>query len=338
VSSDLLDVVLVPDFSGRAAVTFEARLLYFLASWIEYSGVCGKFPLHLACIGEPPRSVRQLADRCGARITLHPPAGPELGIYANKLRGFEVALETERTLLLDVDIIAISDLSPLARMVPSDAIAAAPNHAAIIREEMWEELYRACGVPPPDTWMSNAGPELVPAGTPGARHPSYNSGVLVVPRGSDLLPIWLEHLRVLGGFRERWTEALRGQNMLVGDEPALATALQVIQRRGIPFKPLPYEFNGRWLHLYRRSPTLREFGLFHMTSSFIHGKTLREKLDPASFAYQRKLLRRYGRHWMRHSTARVRDALRLVPASIDLLELRRKVKHLYDAHLRDLTM
>jgi hypothetical protein len=41
---------------------------------------------------------------------------------------------------------------------------------------------------------------------------------------------------------------------------------------------------------------------------------------------------------MRHSTERVRDALRLVPASIDLLELRRKVKHLYDAHLRDLTM
>ena len=78
------DVVIVPDFSGKAKTTFEARTLYFLASWLECAGKSREFPLHLACIGEPPESVRALAKQCDARISLHAPMGEDVGVFANK--------------------------------------------------------------------------------------------------------------------------------------------------------------------------------------------------------------------------------------------------------------
>ena len=50
----MIDVVTVPDFSGQAARTFEARTLLFLASWMANAGKARSWPLHLACIGQPP--------------------------------------------------------------------------------------------------------------------------------------------------------------------------------------------------------------------------------------------------------------------------------------------
>jgi len=61
----ILDVVTVPEFSGQARHRFEAQSLFFLASWIECSGRAAGFPLHLACIGQPPASVTKLAERLG---------------------------------------------------------------------------------------------------------------------------------------------------------------------------------------------------------------------------------------------------------------------------------
>src|ERR1051325_3921722 len=92
----MFDVVIVPDFSGKRARAFEARTLLFLASWIEFAGRARGFPLHVACIGEPPASVRWLVDRCGALISVHEPVGDGLRGSANKLRGLEVDARTDR--------------------------------------------------------------------------------------------------------------------------------------------------------------------------------------------------------------------------------------------------
>ncbi len=77
------DVVTVPDFAGANAHIFEARALFFLASWMERAGAAKEFPVHLACIGEPPESVRWLAERAGASITVHEPVSILPGRNAN---------------------------------------------------------------------------------------------------------------------------------------------------------------------------------------------------------------------------------------------------------------
>jgi hypothetical protein len=328
------DVVIVPDFSGKASVTFEVRTLYFLASWIEYSGVAGKLPLHLACIGEPPASVRELARRCNAIISLHDKASAQLGVYANKLRGFEVDLQTPRILLLDVDILVLSDLSQLAAVVPEDAISAAPSHSAILLPEVWNELHTRLGVAPPTDRIADFHRTLDMTAAV-TLYPSFNTGVIVAPRSSPLPQLWLEHLAVLGELRERWNPVLKPLNMSVTDEPAFATAIQVLRHRGLPFAPLPDRFNGRWRHLYRRSPRMSDLVVFHMTSSFSYGNNREEKLRPSAWGYQTKLLRRYGKRWLQHSRSHFREATsHLLPASMELLRLRPIFETLYAKHIR----
>jgi hypothetical protein len=336
------DVVIVPDFSGRSSVTFEARTLYFLASWLEFSDASGKFPLHIACIGEPPRSVRTLAERCGAAITVHEPAPPELGVYANKLRGFEVSLQTRRIALLDVDILLLSDLSVLADAVPVDTISANPSHAPILLPEMFDDLYARLGVPPPTERMADfhltldmSESEVAELTRNSDLVPTYNTGVIVAPRDSDLARVWTEHLKVLGEYRDRWNQQLRPYHMAVTDEPAFATALHALRLGGAPFVRLPDKFNCRWRHLYRRTPSMRELVIFHMTSSFAYGKNLEEKLSPAAWGYQKKLIKRYGKRWLRHSGSHARGAVRhLLPASVEVLRLRPIFQTLYDKHIR----
>jgi len=272
------DVVIVPDFSGTARVTFEARTLYFLASWLEYAGASRRWPLHLACIGEPPSAVRRLAERASAIISVHPRAA--LGVYANKLRGFEIAPRTPRILLLDVDILVLSDLSELAAIIPDDAISAGPSHSAIMAPEMWSELYARLGLTPPRDRIPDFHHTLDMAVDPSL-FPSFNSGVVAAPHGSPLVQLWQDHLAVLQAIPDsaqrigQFREGLSAQNpppaLSITDEPPFATAIHLLRERGQPFVPLPDRYNGRWRHLYRRSPSLDQLAVFHMTTSFAYG-------------------------------------------------------------------
>ena len=58
-----IDVVTVPDFQWPASELFEVRTRLFLGSWLENAGAAREWPLHLACIGEPPPSVVVSAAR-----------------------------------------------------------------------------------------------------------------------------------------------------------------------------------------------------------------------------------------------------------------------------------
>jgi hypothetical protein len=335
------DLVIVPDFSGSAKLLFEVRSLYFLASWLEYSELVGEVPLHLACIGEPPESVRALARKCGGTISLHSPVASDLPVYANKLRGFEAPFESNRMLLLDVDILALSSVATIADVIPADAISAATSHGASLTSEMWSELYAALGLDTPVERMSDFHLTLdVQRASAGSSmsatvFPSWNSGVIMVPRESGLPALWQEHLRIVGEFRQQWRGTKRPGNRPITDEPAFATAVHALNARGESFFDLPDQFNGRWRHLYRRSPTMREFVLFHMTGSFTHGRDLEQKLDPHAWGYQKRLLARYGNRWLEHSESRLRDGIRyMAPATLELLHLRSILTTLYRRHIR----
>lgn len=334
-SGAAFDTVVVPDFSGKASVTFEARTLYFLASWIELSRATAAFPLHLACIGEPPPSVRALAARAGARISLHAPAPASLGVYANKLRGFEAPLETGRILLLDVDILVLGDITQLAALIPDAAISAAPSHSAILLPEMWPALHARVGTPMPAHRIADFHRSLAIEGD--AIYPSFNSGVVLAPAGSDLPAVWMEHLAALGELRPAWNEQLQPLGLSATDEPAFATAIYELQHRGTPFVGLPDVFNGRWRHLYRRAPRMADFVIFHMTSSFAYGGTLQEKLAPTAWGYQKKLLRRYGKRWLQKSASHARDAVSyLLPATWELRKLQPVLQRLHTKHVAPL--
>ena len=64
-----------PDFGSAAnRQRFEFRALFLLASWRRLAACARPYcRLHLACIGEPPRSVRALAEECGAVVSTHLP-------------------------------------------------------------------------------------------------------------------------------------------------------------------------------------------------------------------------------------------------------------------------
>ena len=133
------DVVIVPDFLGAQAQVQEGQAILFLSSWLQQYGSESRLPLHLACIGEPPDTVRRLAARAGARISLHAPIGIQDGHHVgNKLRGLEVSVETDRLLLLDVDTLVLNDISPLGHW--TSCLAAAPDDSPKVTDDQWKQI------------------------------------------------------------------------------------------------------------------------------------------------------------------------------------------------------
>ena len=206
-----LDVVAVPDFSTPARTAlFEARTLFFLASWLENAGGASAFPLRLACIGAPPASVRTLAAACRAEIVVCEPLGLEGGrVTANKLRGLEMPSSSGRVLMLDTDLFILGDFSALAREIPS-GLAAAPAGSKWVPEALWQRIYPHLGLPVPTERAALLRAEygLVPGGqitreefgrTTDLRKmlPYYNSGVFLAPSGAGLREVWAEHLERL---------------------------------------------------------------------------------------------------------------------------------------------
>ncbi len=200
-------MVAVPDFSTPArSVVFEARTLFFLASWLENAGAARALPLHLACIGEPPSSVRRLAERCGARVRVCELMSLAGSLTANKLRGLETPVEFERLLMLDTDVFILGDFSTLVTEVPL-GIAAAPVGSKWVPEALWQRIYRQLEMPLPEERAPMLQVECGLQTAAQARHqefgqttdltqmlPHYNSGVILAPYACGLRELWADHL------------------------------------------------------------------------------------------------------------------------------------------------
>jgi hypothetical protein len=271
------DVVIVPDFSEGRAV-FEARTLVFLATWLQSGGPSWGCPLHVACIEEPPESVRCLAGRCGASVTVHRPLGLRRDHHVgNKLRGLEIEPRTDRFLLLDVDIVVLSDISSLSDL--GECIAAAPDDAPNVSLAEWRTIHEAFDLPlpppirplvceldlprfPPRTMGFEAGDEQIEW-----MLPYYNGGVVFAPWACGLRELWAGNItRIAGLFAEdgaprRWLHH--------SDQAALAMSIAVLQRDGLPFRRLPDTFNTRWQHLYAGMPAVDDIAVMHCCWNFL---------------------------------------------------------------------
>ncbi len=272
------DVITVPDFSTGGTAVFEARTLVFLASWAERAGPSREFPLHVACIGEPPPSVRRLAGRVGASVTVHEPLPlrPDHHV-GNKLRGLEIRPHTDRFLLLDVDIAILGDLVPLAEL--GDCISACPDDAPNVRLDEWRTIYEAVELPLPD-----AIPPLVreldlaqfPRKMMGyeagneqleAMLPYYNGGVVFAPWSSNLRDLWERNIRRIAGLFDDRTGFRKWIHH--SDQAALAVSIAMLARAGLPFRRLPDAFNARWQHLYAGRPDSGEIAILHCCWNFL---------------------------------------------------------------------
>jgi hypothetical protein len=296
-----IDVVVVPDFRGAGARLFEARTLLFLGSWLEHEGASRAWPLHLACIGEPPASVRALAERAGARIPLFDELDPSAR-YLNKLRGLEVASGTGRILLLDADTVVLRDLSPaLALGECFAALLAATNRIPLAQ---WEELYACAGAKTPPERERPLIAQLAERLPPGVMRepfheavpPHWNSGVILVPARSSLRAQWERAARLLAS-------RFAGQDAVTrNDQPSLAVAGALLREEGVPYRPLPYALHG--LDLFFAAGVLRfeDTCVYHAKTFFRRAKG--QPLDP---------LREVELYW-RHQFPRLYPETRLARA------------------------
>ncbi|MDQ7857886.1 MAG: hypothetical protein QN174_04195 [Armatimonadota bacterium] len=268
----MVDVIIVPDFSAGAVERFEVRTLLFLGSWLRHGGASRAWPLHVACIGAPPASVRRLAERAGASVTAHAPMPEAMPRTANKLRGLEVRPRADRFLLLDADVLVLADLTPLADAV-GDAVGAGPatfNHVPVAQ---WRRMYDAVGVPYPGPagacwhtrWDLSAHERLTPAQREQCRQapPYHNGGVVMAPWSSGLAVVWRRHLlRLLETFAAD-PLAADAKWRRHGDQHALATAIEALRRQGAPVTTLPLAFQARPPVLVAGVVRWHEVALFH---------------------------------------------------------------------------
>jgi hypothetical protein len=273
------DVITVPDFSAGGTAVFEARTLVFLASWAERAGASRGFPLHVACIGEPPPSVRRLAARVGANVTVHEPVPLRHDHHVgNKLRGLEIVPRTDRFLLLDVDIAILGDLGRLADF--GDCVAACPDDAPNVTLAEWRVIHDAVGLPLPEPIPPlvcdldlprfprkmmgyEAGNEQVEA-----MLPYYNGGVVFAPWSSGLRDLWERNIRLIAGLFDDRTGFRKWIHH--SDQAALAISIAMLSRSRVPFRRLPDAFNARWQHLYAGRPDPAEIAVLHCCWNFLN--------------------------------------------------------------------
>ena len=317
------DVVVVPDFQCHEAATFEARTLFFLVSWIENAGRGRHFPLHLACIGDPPSSVCRLAEKANAVISVHQPVGAEGWGASNKLRGLEISGQEDRVLMLDADIVVLSDLSELADT--DVCIAASPDTTQQIPEPYWQRIYGGLGMDLPEHRMLCLRDELAGKPSFGPIFPYYNSGVVFLPWRCDLRTLWEDHIRRITGLFSEKDEIW--QAVAYSDQAGLATSIESLRRRGIPFARLPDTFNANWLHLYWQPLKLREIKLFHCFGLFRNMVRGLEHVDHELTRYFIKLIQRLVDECKRDDLSG--RARRLLPAAGKAFSLSRVLRQLY---------
>ncbi len=266
------DIVTVPDFASGARHAFVGRTLLFLASWMEHAGEARALPLHVACIGEPPETVRRMADRAGAILSVHEPMILANAHTANKLRGFEVERRTERILLLDTDTVFLGDVSPFCDL--PDHVSAAAADGARVPIKLWRRLYPAVDLEFPAERIPLLRGELdMP---PHLREredyehqfaemaespPYFNSGVVFASWDHELPALWADCL--MRGAQIVDPSEPGSHGVLGSDQAAFALAVATLRARGVEFRRLPDVMHARWRHFYRGRPAPDEIRILH---------------------------------------------------------------------------
>jgi len=338
--SHAFDVVVVPDFSEpEVAGRFETLTLFFLASWLEFGGRSRELPLHIAAIGEVPESVRVLAGRCGARITTHEPA--RLGAFANKLRGFEVDRQTDHVLLLDTDMLVLSDIQGLpASLGGGDCIAATPSLGPRRKgPELWRKIYEHLGLPFPEDQVIPLNRELDTFQCADYRDwdhftPYYLGALIYAPWASRLGDTWRDHMARVFEIAPN----IRGPGQKVSNQPSLATAIHALRLRGVDLRMLPDEYRVHWQHIATGTVSSRETKLLHTAgfgrwSAKTADGTARQQID-IYLANILRLTRSLRSH--RGRLTRAAHILTRRPQIRDCHRIHAILRRLYEGYVREL--
>lgn len=292
------DVVIVPDFSGPQAGIFEQRTLLFLASWIVNAGNAVNFPLHVACIGEPPSTVKKLAEICNASVTVHEPLKISNSAYCNKLRGLEVTGKTEKVLLLDADIVVLADPSGLSDM--NDCIAASPASWCRIPEEYWHKICQSLEILQSPSLVPTISQRFVITRPRTSAFPVkdfqtsiisyFNSGVIMVPWKYGLRDFWERNItRISGIFNE--TDIYWQEIKHFIDQIGLSTVISFYQKKECCFFQLPDAYNSQPLYLFAGALRAQDIKLFHAFHLFRKPSRITKQMT----LYKYDLLRQYAR-------------------------------------------
>ena len=240
---------------------FEARTLFFLASWIEASVHSCMPDLTLACIGNPPLRVVRLAEQAGADVEIG--ARAARGSTANKLRGLKVAGHDNPILLLDADILILGSLRELEDLPEDYAVARASR--GIITERYWIEIYGGMGLTVPAAMiMPVEGSEGAPA---QPMFPYFNGGVVYSKRNASLAQTWERHL---GWLFQRYAGDQHPRRLVRdSDQVGLATAIhELCVGSGHSFSMLPDRFNVRPPHLRSGAFDMESTSILHLIGFF----------------------------------------------------------------------
>lgn len=332
------DVVVVPDFSGPNPRRFELMTLLFLASWLEFGGRSRELPLHLACVGEAPPSVRTLAARCHAEITSHEPLLS--GGFVNKLLGFEVNGQTDHILLLDSDMLVLSEFHMLSETIGTNCIAAAAsNGATMLRREKWQKIYSTLGMTVPDKQVIPLNRSLdtfhgAPYRDKTHFYPYYNGGIVYAPWRSKMGEVWQDHLLRIAELEPNIT----GPMGEISNQPSLATTIAHLQLQGFGFQLLPDEYHVRWQHIATGEVESRQACLLH-TVGFGRWISPRKpdtaEGDMKAYLFNtQRLTRRLRSH--RDLSTRLAHFASRRPQMRDNRRVYRLMRNLYDTHVREL--
>lgn len=338
------DVVIIPDFAGAAPARFEALTLTCIAAWRENAGAAKDYPIHVAAIGEPPASVRWLADKLDVSVTVHDTYDP-LHVWKNKFRGLELDYLCDRVLVLDADVLAMSDASGLAGL-EGDLLV---GTASVPRtpDRIWKDIYAGLGMDLPDEempcvmqeWSWGWGEHTAVRDEEGNRHsarPYFNAGVILVKRDmvEKLHARWLEHIDRIGELLD--LDPFYHHEVVISDQPGLTTAVQSLIPEGVTFRRLPEAYNARWHHLFVRCLPRNEIKLFHAFR-------LAENPIPASRSIKWSLYLYPYLLWYRLLLLMVRERRKLkrlpsvtrqvLPAMWDAYQLAARIRPLYRKHI-----
>ncbi|MEO1129670.1 MAG: hypothetical protein AAFX05_08205 [Planctomycetota bacterium] len=347
-STPLFDTAIVPDFSSpERTLRFEGQTLFFLASWHEHAGAARSWPVHLACVGEPPASIRALAEKVGARITVHGGHESKLGRLGNKLCAWDVETETDQLLFLDSDTLCFGDPSEILRPYVG-AAAGAPAGLPRVLWEQWERIDAALGLPEPKRRMVCA---FTAAGIPlsvkerfagkdeqgRAMWPLINGGLLFVPRNTPFDTLWVEHWdRIAEIFDESepcW------HDVVFCDMTAMATALRQLEHEGLfDFKELPPTMNCRWMQLVGGQVGLKDVSLYHAVNFFRKPTAGPDWLDAGIAAYETSM-RKNVKNWSQGALFKnfrpdIAAAMNLRAARIRP-QILAEIQRLADVHVRE---
>lgn len=270
------DTVIVPDFRSPDRVgRFEPQTLLFLASWMEHAGAARHWPVHVACIGEPPQSIRMLAEQCGALVSVHDSPDAGVGSFSNKLRAWDVDRQTDQLLYLDADMLCLGDPSGLAAF--AGCAGGLPAGLPRVPEQYWRIIDDALQLPAPTQRMpccfTSVGIPLV-----GTRYgsenefgramwPLYNGGLFLVPFDAPLPDLWVRHWKRIEQLFPQ--DDPKWEDVVHCDMTALATALRTLEaEHGIALRTLPDEYNTRWMHMVGGAIDVADVRLFHAVNLF----------------------------------------------------------------------